>query len=72
MNYRQAFHEAYCAKQGLSAEEDCNVPHDQLRLLHETVRVWIVLYEEEGVGTWINVVDKETANGQREMGTIEL
>ena len=72
MNYRQAFHEAYCAQQGLSPEEDCNVPHDQLRLLHEMVRVWIVLYEEEGVGTWINVVDKETTDGQREMETIEL
>jgi hypothetical protein len=36
------------------------------------VRVWIVLYEEEGVRAWINVVDKETTHGQREMETIEL
>ena len=41
-----SIHEACCAQQGLSPEEDYNVPHDQLRLLHETVRVWIVLYEE--------------------------
>ena len=72
MNYRQAFHEAHCAQQGLSLEEDCNVPHDQLRLLHESVRVWIVLYEEEGVGAWINVVSLSTTHGQREMETIEL
>jgi hypothetical protein len=71
VNYRQAFHEAYCAQQGLSLEEDCNVPHDQLRLVHETARVWIVLYEEVDGGAWINVVD-ETTNGQREMETIEL
>jgi hypothetical protein len=72
MNYRQALHEAYCAQQGLSPEEDCNIPHDQLRLLYETARVWIVLYEEVDGGAWINVVAKETTNGQREMETIEL
>lgn len=71
MNYRQAFHEAYGAQQGLPPEEDCNVPHEQLRLLHETARVWIVL-NESGEGVWLVVVDKATTNGQREMETIEL
>jgi hypothetical protein len=71
MNYRQAFHEAYCAQQGLSPEEDCNVPHEQLRLLHETARVWVVL-NEGWDGAWLTVVDKETTNDQREMVTIEL
>jgi hypothetical protein len=72
MDYKQAFHEAYCAQQGLACEEDCHVPHDQLLLLHETKRAWVVLNEEEGTGIWLNVVAKETTNGQREMETIEL
>jgi hypothetical protein len=70
-NDRQVFHEAYCARQGLSPEEDCNVAHKQLRLLHETERVCVVL-NESWDGMWPTVVDKETANGQCEMETIEL
>ena len=71
MNYRQAFHEAYCAQQGLSPEEDCNVPHEQLRLLHETARVWVVL-NASWEGEWLCVVEKEPQNTPREMETIEL
>ena len=72
MNYKHAFHEAYCAQQGLLFEEDCHVPHEQLRLLHETERAWVVLNEEPETGIWLNVVAKETTNGVREMETIEL
>jgi hypothetical protein len=71
MTYRQAFHEAYCAQQGLSPEEDCNVPHDQLRLLHQTARVWVVLNASRE-GQWLCVVEKEVQNTPREMETIEL
>ena len=71
MDYRQAFHEAYCAQQGLSPEEDCTVDHDGLRLLHETERTWVVL-NASWEGEWLNVVAKATENGQREMQTLEL
>ena len=47
------------------------MPHNQLRLLHETARVWVVL-NESWEGVWLNVVGKETTNGQREMETSEL
>ena len=71
MDYRQAFHEAYCAQQGLPPEEDCNVDHEQLSLLHETERAWVVL-NASWEGAWINVVRKATRDGQREMETLEL
>lgn len=71
MNYRQAFHEAYCAQQGLSPAEDCHVPHEELRLVHETPRVWVVLYACWD-GVWLNVVEKEPTHGPRAMETIEL
>ena len=51
MDYRQAFHEAYCAQQGLPPEADCTVPHGQLRLLYETDCVWVVLNEGGSDGT---------------------
>ena len=72
MDCRQAFHEACCAQQGLSPEEDCNVDHDGLRLLYETERVWVVLNEDEFAGPWLNVVAKATRNGEPEMQTVEL
>ena len=71
MDYEQALHEAYCAQQGLSPEEDCNLDHDRMRLLHETERVWVVLYATRE-GAWLNVVEKAAENGRREMRTIEL
>ena len=72
MDYKQAFHKEYLLQQDIKdTHEECGVNHDDLLLLEETGRYWIIKNTgaHDDQREILNVVWK---NGERPMESIEL
>jgi hypothetical protein len=77
MDYKTAFHKEYLSQQGLEPTQEnikqYSVDPNQLKLIHESPRYWIVLNDGGPNGQWLDVIWKEVGYyPKREMKTIPL